>query len=472
MRLTRAALIAFCLIPLFSAAAFAGEGYFPEYGSARIGNGLTVYTAPAGEVALVSLRLVIDAGSLYDPPGLEGISGLAASLLMEGVEGPGGNRIYQAAESLGGRIAVEKGRDVVVIEGSFMAEDIETGIELLSRIAISPRFTREQLEGERDYQASEIGSRRYYQLATDIFLEVSLPAGYSHPVSGYRETLEAITAEDIMEFYRKYYRPGRSALVITGSMESSSALELAREYFGEWNAGGAGREEPGAGGADPGPAERVLIIDQPGITQSEIRIGGAGPGRGTADYYPLTLGNKILGQGRTSRLYRTLRDDEGLVYAVRTAAGYFRDAGYFGVYTYCGNDRVRRVIDEVVSVLDSFVGQPVGEAELSGAKNFFRGALPLLMETSGQIADRIVDIHNFGLSAKSFSHFADSIDVLSANRVQDSVTRHFLSGSRVIVVLTDYSETREQFAGLGPLEVLTRREAEGGLRNPAPGKEQ
>ena len=454
-------------ISLILAPIGAGEGseYFPEYRTAETANGMKVFTAESGEVPLVTLQLIIDAGSTLDPPGREGLSSLAAGMIMKGAGGLDEDQIYRRIESVGGEVSVKPGRDVVVMEGSFISEDLETGVDLLSRALIFPEFSDEDLEREKSSALSDIDSRRYYELATDIFMEAVLPPGYAHPVSGYRETVENINAEDVRDFQRKFYTPDRTTLVITGWFGRAEAVELARKYFGGWEGDGPGDEKMPYRGEQAALETALLIIDQPGITQSEIRIGGPGPGRGTGDYYALTLGNSILGQGRTSRLYRQLREEQGLVYGIRTAAGYFRDAGYFGVFTYTGNDNVREVIDAVLAVLDNFSGGEIGRSELEGAGMYFRGALPFLMETSGDIADRISDIDIFGLERESFAAFADSIDALSSQRVRESVNRHFLSGKRVIVVLTDYSATREQFAGLEPLRVISRREAEGGISN-------
>jgi len=354
---------------------------------------------------------------------------------------------------------------VVVIESSFTSEDMEVGMDLLSRALIYPEFSAEDLEEEKSSTLSDIDSRRYYDLATDIFMEAVLPPGYSHPVYGYRETVENITAEDVREFQRKFYTPGRTTLVITGLFGRANAMELAGKYFGGWESGGSEEETESRRGTEAAFETGLLIIDQPGITQSEIRIGGPGPARGAVDYYALTLGSKILGHGRTSRLYRELREEKGLVYGISTAAGYFRDAGYFGVFTYTSNEQVREVIDGVLSVLGRFSEEGIGDGELTGAKRYFKGALPFMMETNGDIADRISDIDIFGLERDCFATFADSIDALSSERIRDSVIRHFLSGKRVIVVLTDYSVTREHFAGLEPLRVISRREAEGGISN-------
>jgi len=461
----RAAMVASILLILVSIGAGEGAEYFPEYRTAETASGVTVYTAQSGEVPLVTLQVIIDAGSILDPPGREGLSSLAAGMIMKGAGGLDEDQIYRRIESVGGEVSVKPGRDVVVIEGSFISEDLETGIDLLSRAIVFTEFSDEDLEREKRRALSDIDARRYYELVTDIFMEAVLAPGYAHPVSGYRETVENISAEDVMDFQRKFYTPGRTTLVITGRFGRAEAVELARKYFGGWEGDVPGEKKMPDRGAEAEFETGLLIIDQPGITQSEIRIGGSGPGRGTGDYYALTLGNSILGQGRTSRLYRELREEKELVYGISTAAGYFRDAGYFGVFTYTGNDNVREVIDAVLAVLDNFSGGEIGRSELEGARMYFKGALPFLMETSGDIADRISDIDIFGLERDSFAAFADSIDALSSERVRESVNRHFLSGKRVIVVLTDYSATREQFAGLAPLRVITRREAEGGISN-------
>ncbi len=459
------ALVVSILIISAPIAAGKGGGYFPEYRIAETGSGVTLYTAECGEVPLVTLQVIINAGSVFDPPGMEGLSSLTAGMIMKRAGGLDDDRIYRRIESVGGEVSVRPGRDIVIIEGSFISGDLEAGMDLISRVLIFPEFPAGDLEKEKSRTLSGIGSRRYYDFVTDIFTEAVLPAGYAHPVSGYRETVERITIEDVREFHRKRYTPEGTALVITGRFERVEAVEMAGKYFGGWEAEGPGEEKASAGRGEKAFEAGVLIIDQPGVTQSEIRIGGPAPGRNTGDYYALTLGSKILGQGRTSRLYRKLREEKGLVYGIRTAAGYFRDAGYFGVFTYTGNDQVREVIDGVLSVLDRFGREGVGQSERTGAGRYFNGALHFMLDTGGDIADRISDIHIFGLDRDCFATFADSIDALSSERVRESVTRHFISGKRVIVVLTDYSATREQFDGLAPLRVIGRREAEGGISN-------
>jgi zinc protease len=123
---------------------------------------------------------------------------------------------------------------------------------------------------------------------------------------------------------------------------------LAQSAFGDWTPAGSAAT-PTASPAGQTVAPRVIVIDQPGAGQAAVAVAMRSVPRATADYFPLTLGNTLLGGSFTSRLNQEIRIKRGLSYGTRSSLGVRRDAGAFVASAQTRNDAAPEVVDLILA---------------------------------------------------------------------------------------------------------------------------
>ncbi|HSG27607.1 MAG TPA: pitrilysin family protein, partial [Candidatus Krumholzibacterium sp.] len=241
---------------------------------------------------------------------------------------------------------------------------------------------------------------------------------------------------------------------VVGDVDAGKAIKLIRKKFGAWS--GARKT-----GADYPPVERktfpgrrVIVIDKPDVTQSQIRIGNLGVPMSTPDYFPLEVANTILGGGFTSRLMDEIRVNRGLSYGARSRMVKYRHGGYFGVYTYTKNESLRECVDVALGEIDKMRDIAIEQDELEGAERYISGLFPFELETNSDLARWMMNVAFYGLGEDFVENYRSRIDAVSSEDVQGVAREYFHSSDNVIVLLTNYEETAAQLEGLGTIEVI------------------
>mgnify|MGYP000405312464 CR=1 FL=1 len=449
-----AAVLAAASIP---AAAGMKDVKLPAYEEYALKNGLKVFIVPTGEVPLVTMRLLVPAGSCADPAGIEGLAGMTARLLLKGAGGMGAEKISAAIEGVGGMLEARAGRDYAIVYGDFLSRDFELGLGYLARAVMSPDFPGSEFERERSTVLAEAMSVKEnpYALANREFLRLLLgPHPYGNPVDGYPASVGGMKRGDVAAFHRARYVPQGSVLAVVGDIDSAKAKDLIEKKLGGWK--GSAPAGSGVPALETGPvkARRVVVIDKPDLTQSQIRIGNIAAGRNTPDYFELTVANSVLGGGFTSRLMDEIRVNRGLSYGARSVLGQYRYGGYFGIYTYTKNATLRETIDVALEQVRLLRDETVGDEELTGCKRYISGLFPFDIETNGDIAQWMTDLEFYGLGGDFVEKYRSRIGEISPDGVERAAGKYFGYDGNLIMVMTNYKETKGQLEGLGDMEVI------------------
>src|SRR5262249_25122130 len=157
-------------------------------------------------------------------------------------------------------------------------------------------------------------------------------------------TVTGITRDDLVAFHRDRWKPGSSALVVSGDVTLAQATALAEKYFGSWSGGTApGVPMPAPSAA---PAGRIYVVDRQDAAQTYVSQFMPAPKRKTPDYYALSLADTVYGGGGFgTRLNLNLREDKGYSYAVFSTLALFDDAG---VWYSAGGVQTNKTKESVV----------------------------------------------------------------------------------------------------------------------------
>ncbi len=406
----------------------------------KLPNGLVwLYSQQTG-LPLVTLELIIKAGSLQDPSGREGLANLSASLLLSGTKSRSATQIAQALDFMGAKLKAEGGDDFATISLTLLKKDLDAGLELFRDILLNPAFSlpevqrkvaqfKAALESEED-EPMVVASRTF---AKDLY--GNFP--YGHPVRGTPQGLAAITPKDLVEFHRSYYRPNNAILSVVGDLSQDEARRAVTKTFGSWTAAPVPSLK-----LPPIPAlakSQVVVINKD-ITQANVILGSLGISRQNPDFYAFQVMNYILGGGGfSSRLMDVIRENRGLAYSVASSFSPGLEPGPFTVSLETKNASAAEAISQVLEQLKLIMSQPVKAKELEDAKSYFIGSFARKMDSLSKRAWLLNYVEFYGLGLDYPWKYPELIGHLTPADIQ-KVAEKYLHPDKYLLVVVGKKE--------------------------------
>ena len=213
------------------------ETKFAAPEEAKLDNGLRLIVVRRPGLPLLSAQLLVQEGAAADPGGLAGTATMAGDLLTKGTENMTAPEIAKAIESLGGSIGSGAGRETSAAYVLVMSGNAEPALKILADVVLHPVFQAEEIDRLRNQRLDylRVALQQPGSLARFATERVVFGSGaYGHATNGTPETLQKISREDIVAWYKKYYTPQNAALILAGDITLAQATTLARQFFGDW----------------------------------------------------------------------------------------------------------------------------------------------------------------------------------------------------------------------------------------------
>jgi zinc protease len=425
----------------------------PPVVETRLANGLEVLLVEDRRFPLVTVRLGFPAGSKFDPEGLAGLSESAGALLTEGTGSRSARQIAEEAASIGGAIHANSSADSLVIEANTLAENLPVLLGLVGDVARNATFPDDEVELRKQNRAQELLAQRSQAgfLAAEKFREVVFGP---HPYARQEPTLESIgriSRAALADFRERHLAPKGAVLVLVGALPPrAELLDLLDADFGSWTP----RDMPPAPAADfPPPKRRVALVDRPESVQADIRIGRLAVGRAHPDYFPLLLGNTILGGGASSRLFMNIRERLGYAYDAHSTLQPLKDAGVFGVTTQVRNGVLVPAMEAILFELENIGAQETSPAELSDAKNYLSGVFVIRLETGDGLAGQVAAVRLMGLPLDYLETYTSRLRAAGPDEVRSAAARYIYPADAAIVVVGDAAEIGARLEKFGEVTV-------------------
>lgn len=414
----------------------------PAIADFRLDNGMRVLVAPTQGLPLVSARLNFNAGSAHDPAGRPGIAAMTAALLTQGTATQSAPEIATAIEQLGASIGAGSGADFTNIYANAPKDVFGRTLTLMADLVRHPAFAGEELERQQSQALdglrvalSQPGSIAAQSVGRVIYGE----APYAAPGSGTLSSVPAITRDDVAGFHAARYRPSQATLVFSGAVTPAEAQQLAQQAFGDWR-------EP----TTPAPAAidkagqalapRVVVIDQPGAGQAAVIAAIRGVSRTDADYFPLTLGNTLLGGGFSSRLNQEIRINRGLSYGARSSVGALQQTGVFSASTQTKNETATEVADLLLAEIARMGAQRPTEAELSPRRATMIGGFGRALETVDGLGGLVANLALYDLPMSDLADYAGRVRAVTPEQVEAAFAEHLPTDRASLVIVGDASQ--------------------------------
>lgn len=424
--------------------------------------GLTVLSAPRGPLPLVSVRLVIRAGSSLDPAGKEGIADFTARLLRRGTKKLKAEAVDEAVEFVGATLGLGCSEDAMYVAITTPAEHLPEMLEVMAALVREPTFPKDEVASARTRVLAQLANEQDdpSALADRAFNRAAWGKHpYAHSPLGTVKSVKGFTREDLVRFHAERVGPQISQLVVVGQFEQAALDAAVDAAFGGWRGGPT--DVPAVPAFEGLPAAgRVVIVDKPDQTQAQIRIAGPGMRRGHPDAIPATVMNTALGGGFTSRLMGEIRVKRGLTYGVYSGFGGLKAGGHFEVSSFTKTETARELVDVALSELTRARDKGFTPKELATARTYLAGLYPLRLETNDAVASSIADVELYGLGADWVQRYRSRVAAVDGKAAAAVARKYLLATDPLVVLVGKASELKPAMKGLGRIEVIKASEVE------------
>lgn len=387
--------------------------------------GAHVYFVETRGLPILDVSVDFPAGSAYDTREKSGVAAMTQHLLRLGAAGWSedeiARRVADTGAQLGGRADSDRaGMTLRTLAGN---DEMRAALEVFAAVLQRPEFPAAVLDREK---ARRIDAIREADTKPETLLSRNFSALIygNHPYglreAGEAETVAAITRDDLVDFYRRHYTADRAVVAMIGDISRTEAEALAEKLTADL---------PRAGSVPPIPAVPSLahaetrVIEHP-ATQSHIVIGMPGIKRGDPDYFPLFVGNYILGGGGfASRILDEVRSKRGLAYSAYSYFSPMQERGPFVIGLQTRRDQAGEALAVVRATLKDFLANGPTPDELTRAKQNLVGGFPLRIDSNRKILDYLGVIGFYHLPLTYLDDFVPNVEKVTLDDIRAAFQR-------------------------------------------------
>jgi len=425
----------FLLLGLFTAWA----GATPKIDTWTLDNGIGVYFVESHDLPILQVKVIIDAGSVRDPKELKGIASITAGMLEEGTKKRDADAIAEAFEEIGAQYSASANRDMTVMSLRTLSEKryVDPALDIFREVLLTPVFPEASLQ--RDQKRVLISLQRSEQSPGAIASKIFFQQLYGkHPYAsrpvGTVEGVRKITTKALIDFYRRYYVGANTKIAIVGDVTAKQARRLAKELAGALPRGNKAAALPPVKDLKSAINKHISFPS----TQTHIRVGQKGMYRKDPDYFPLYVGNYILGGGGlVSRLTEEIREKQGLAYSVYSYFSPLRVHGPFTMGMQTQYTQRHKALTLLRKQLQDFINDGPSEKELVAAKKHLTGGFPLRIDSNSKIAGYLTVIGFYDLPLDYLDQFNERIESVTRAQIKDAFQRRIQPDKMVVVTVGD-----------------------------------
>ncbi|HEY2990093.1 MAG TPA: pitrilysin family protein [Candidatus Binatia bacterium] len=404
-----------------------------------LGNGLVVLTSEQKALPMVTLNLLIEAGSRFEPAERAGLANLTSRLLTYGTKNRTAPQISDELDFIGATLSTGCSEETAAVSLTLLKKDLDIGLQLLAEVLTLSAFPPEEIERQKQAIIASIRAKEEQpgEIAELKFKEALFPKSpYGRPVEGTEESVRRIERAGLLEFYQNYYRPNHAILAVVGDVSPEEVNKKLAQVFRTWEKGAAV-----APVAPPPAGQPTLILVNKDLTQANIIAGHEGIPRTHPDYYAIQVMNYILGGGGfSSRMMESIRNQRGLAYSIYSAFEPEKYAGSFQVTMQTKNESAGEAIRVAVDEIRKMREQGATEPEIQEAKDYLIGNFPIRFDTNRKVASLLAQIEFFGLGLDYPDRYPDIIRKVTRDDVLRVAKRYLQPEKLIMVVVADQAK--------------------------------
>jgi zinc protease len=389
-------------------------------------NGITVLARENFSSPTVVVSGYLYAGAIDVPVDNIGLAGFTSDLLERGTRKRSFAQLYEEIESIAASFSINAGVQTTGFGARGLAEHLPLLLDVLSDVLRNPAFEKDQVEKARAEILTDIQERETdpHRMASLTFRTLAYPKEHPYHWSqtGYRETVECITRDDLVQFHETFFAPQNVVIVVVGAIKAPDAVQAVTVAFGDWQGGRPPQAEiPSAPALTERREQRLTIEDK---AQSDLVLGWPGPARADPDFVPCFIANTLFGVfGMYGRLGKIIRETNGLAYYVYSNIEGGKGPGPWRIIAGVNPVNVDKTVALILQELHRLRDTRVSKEELLNTQSYLTGSLPLQLETNSGVAHALINIERHNLGLDYLQRYTDMIMAVTTPQVQDVVQR-------------------------------------------------
>jgi zinc protease len=410
-------------------------------------------------VPLVSIVIALRCGSAADPPGKEGLARITLRMLRRGCEGLSSDQIDFRIDALGGEMAVDTSASAVAMHAQVIARNVDAFVDLVARMLASPTFPLDELARlQRESVAEIVEARDNDRVVAQKAMQRTLFDGhpYGRNAGGTTRSVPTITRDDVVAFYRRYVVQANVVVGVAGDVTPERAPELARRLVARLARGEAARDEVTEAVMRPG--RRLLVVDKPERTQTQILVGTMGTSPHDPDHVPLVVANAVFGGTFTSRLMKEIRSKRGWSYGASARTSIDRRRQAWVLWTFPAATDSAPCLKLAIDLIETWVGGGVTPRELAFIQRYLVRSHAFDVDTAPKRLHQALDVELLGLPADYFAKWTDHVRAVTPESASAAVQNRIRVEDLLCVVVGTASQVldplRQAVAGLSEASVV------------------
>lgn len=378
-----------------------------------------VYFVKTPELPILELKIIFDAGSARDGA-YPGTAELTHNILREGTNRFSAEQIAFQFENVGAIFHTSNDQDMATVSLRTLTKQQFLGPALatLSNLLNAPQFSTSGFLHQQKLLLTFLEHQE--QSPGDLVLHSFFAALYPHhpyknPSAGIKKSMLKLTPEQIANFYRQYYCAQNARIVMVGDITLVQAQKITEQLSHQLPQGNLAPKLPTATSTAIAKTEKITYRS----AQTHIVMGQVGINHADPNYFPLYVGNHILGGDPSiSQLGQSVREQEGLVYDIHS---YFLPLAYKGPFLISLQTRSKKAeqaLSMVKNTLHAFLAKKLLTAQIKAAKHNIVKGYSLHFDSNAAIAANLVELAFYDLPLDYFDTFTDKISAITAEQVQ------------------------------------------------------
>jgi zinc protease len=414
----------------------------PNVWSEELSNGIKVYGIAYNELPLLNYSLVIRGGHLLDKTELSGTASMVASLMTEGTANRTPEELEEAIQLLGAEITVSAGQQTIEINVNTLVRNFESTLALVEEILFEPRWDEEQFElaKSRIINSHKRNMADPSYLARNTFNNLAFGAGnlLSIPTDGTIGTIEAITLDDLKDYYKENLTPSGAAIHVVGNLSPSRVKSALAGIESRWTPKKVEWPEIEIP-ANP-ERSRIYFVDVPGAKQSVIRIGNLSLTRTDPDYDAVEVMNYKLGGSFSGILNLILREEKGFTYGARSG---FTANNLFGTFQASSSVRSNATLESIQIFTTEMAKyrEGISEEDLEFTRNALLKSNALEFETLRALQGILENISLYNLP---FDYISNQQEVIGSMTLEShrKLAQNYIDPQRMYYVVVGDADTQ------------------------------
>ena len=415
----RASLLVRFITCILALAAFSLAQASPRIEHWTTDNGARVYFVHAPELPMVDIQFIFDGGSARDGDN-KGVALLTSALLDQGAGDLDADAIAARLEDVGAQLSTSSHRDMAVISLRSLTDEtlLQPALDIMALILGKPTFPADSIERERKRMliALQGQSQSPGKIASKTFFKAIYG---DHPYAiqplGSEDSVKALTRDDLIAHYQRYYVARNAVVAVVGALDRGAVEAIVAQLSGMLPEGQAAAPLPNVAALQE---SKEIDIEFPS-SQTHVLMGQPGMRRGDADYFPLYVGNHVLGgSGLVSRISEEVREKRGLAYSAYSYFSPMRQAGPYTLGLQTRNDQKDEALTVLRDTLETFIDQGPTARELKASKQNITGGFPLRISSNGKIANNLAVIGFYKLPLDYLETFNSKVEAVTVEQIR------------------------------------------------------